>query len=668
MKAGEERPGPEKKGGRRRVLVESCAPVVDGGRYPAKRCVGDIVHAECDLISDGHDALAGRVLFRRAGEPSWQEAPLAPLGNDRFRAALVVSATGVWELQFEAWIDAFTTWRKGTEKKKIAGQDIDVELRIGQKLLTEAVARAPRLASLLEDAARTAGDAERSLDARFTAASDDLVVRAMAEAPDRTNATRGDRLLSIVVDPVLARFGSWYEMFPRSAGEHGTHGTLADVERRLPYVAGMGFDVLYLPPIHPIGAAFRKGPNNTLTAGPDDPGSPWAIGGDAGGHKAIHPDLGTMADFRRLVAAAHEKKIAIAIDIAFQVSPDHPYVHEHPEWFIRRPDGTIQYAENPPKKYQDVYPFDFECEDWQALWDELLDVFLFWAREGVTVFRVDNPHTKALRFWEWCIGSVKARHPEALFLAEAFTRPKLMYALAKGGFSQSYTYFTWRHTKSEFETYLRELTALPVREFYRPNFWPNTPDILPEHLQHGGRSTFLLRLVLAATLSSNYGMYGPPFELMEHIARPGAEEYIDNEKFQLRTRDVDRADSLRDVITLVNRVRRENPALQQTSDIVFHRTDNEHLLCFSKHAGDNVVVVVANMDPARKHAGVLDLDLEALGVSPTETYQVHDVLSDARSPWTGGRAHVELDPSLFPASIFVLRRKLRTEQDFEYFL
>lgn len=651
-------------GGRRRVILESCAPAVDNGRYPAKRCLGDTVLAECDLVSDGHDAIAGRVLFRRAGTESWQEAPLAPLGNDRFQGSFVVDAIGTWEMMFEAWIDAFTTWRRGTEKKLAAGQDVDVELRMGVKLLEEAARRSPRLSSLLLDAARTAGDAQKPLPARFGAASNDLVVRAMAEAPDLTNATRSDRIYAIAVDPPLARFSAWYELFPRSCGAPGTHGTLADVEKRLDYVASMGFDVLYLPPIHPIGVAFRKGPNNTLVAGPNDPGSPWAIGSAAGGHKAIHPELGTLDDFRRLVAAARARKIELALDIAFQVSPDHPYVREHPEWFIHRPDGTIQYAENPPKKYQDVYPFDFECAAWESLWVELRSVFLHWIHEGVRVFRVDNPHTKALRFWEWCIGTIKAKHPEVLFLAEAFTRPKLMYALAKGGFSQSYTYFTWRHSKHEFETYLRELTA--VSDFYRPNFWPNTPDILPEHLQHGGRPTFLLRLVLAATLSSNWGIYGPPFELMEHVARPGAEEYIDNEKFQLRTWDLDRPDSLRDVIALVNRVRRENPALQRTDNIVFHHTDDDALLCYSKQAGDNVVLVVANMDPSRKHAG--HVDLSALGIAAHETYQVHDVLSDTRSPWTGGRAYVELDPNLFPASIFVLRRKLRSEHDFEYFL
>ena len=398
-------------------------------------------------------------------------------------------------------------------------------------------------------------------------------------------------------------------------------------------------------------------------------GSPWAIGGAEGGHKAVHPALGTLADLRALVVDARAIGIDVALDIAFQASPDHPYVKEHPEWFLKRPDGTIQYAENPPKKYQDVYPFDFEGEAWESLWDELLSVILFWCEQGVRVFRVDNPHTKSLRFWEWSLAGVKAKYPEAIFLAEAFTRPKLMYALAKSGFTQSYTYFTWRHTKAEFVEYLTELTRPEVSDFYRPNFWPNTPDILPEHLQYGGRATFVQRLVLAATLSASYGIYGPPFELMEHVARPGAEEYVDNEKFQLRTWDRDRDDSLRDVVTLVNRIRKGNAALQENR-ISFHRTDNEQLLCFSKVSADgaNRVLVVVNLDVHHAHAGWIDLDLDALGVDARESFQVHDLLADARYQWQGARSYVELDPQVMPASIFRIRRKVRSEHDFEYFL
>ena len=656
------------------MIIEAASPEVDGGRYPAKRIVRDTVLAECDAVADGHDAIAGRVLYRPTGDATWQVAPLAPLANDRWRGSFVVDRVGVWELTFEAWIDAFTTWRTGTEKKMAASQDITVELLMGANLLEAAAVRTnddrPGVAALLAGAGRVARDAKRPAFERFAAATGDLVVRAMGSAPDLSNATRYERVLRIVVDPELARFSAWYELFPRSSGKDGKHGTFADVEARLPYVASMGFDILYLPPIHPIGKAFRKGPNNTLVAKAGDPGSPWAIGAAEGGHKAVHPELGTLKDFDRLVVAARALRLELALDIAFQVSPDHPYVKDHPDWFVQRPDGTIQYAENPPKKYQDVYPFDFECKDWQALWLELHDVFMFWADHGVRVFRVDNPHTKALRFWEWCIGAVKARHPDALFLAEAFTRPKLMYALAKSGFSQSYTYFTWRSTKAEFEAYLREIVRAPVCEFYRPNFWPNTPDILPEHLQHGGRPTFLLRLALAATLSSNYGMYGPAFELMEHVPRPGSEEYIDNEKFQLRSWNLDDPSSLRDVITLVNRARRDNRALQQTSRLTFHPTDNDAVMAYSKRTEDlsNVALVVANLDPRHKHGAWVELDLEELGVPPGESFQVHDVFSDARYLWTGSRNYVELDPALFPVSLFVVRRKVRSEHDFEYFL
>ncbi|MCL2723181.1 MAG: alpha-1,4-glucan--maltose-1-phosphate maltosyltransferase [Polyangiaceae bacterium] len=654
--------------GQRRVVIEGVYPAVEGGRYPVKRILSDVVECSCDLLSDGHDSLAGRMLFRRSGDHAWQSSPLVARGNDRWSATFHASEIGRWEITFEAWIDAYTTWRLGTQKKRDAGQDIQVELAMGERLLAQAASRTDgELSTLLSNAADATGDRLRSADARLDAAVCDDVVRAMALAPNLANVTRYDPVLSIVVDPPLARFSAWYELFPRSCGAHGKHGTLGDVVRRLDYVAHMGFDVLYVPPIHPIGYAFRKGPNNVLTAGPNDPGSPWAIGAKEGGHKAIHPDLGTLDDFRRLVREARARKIELALDIAFQVSPDHPYVREHPNWFFQRPDGTIQYAENPPKKYQDVYPFDFECEDWRGLWAELLDVFLFWVGEGVRVFRVDNPHTKSLRFWQWCIDEIKAVHPEVIFLAEAFTRPNLMYALAKRGFSQSYTYFTWRDTKAEFEAYLCELTEPGISDFYRPNFWPNTPDILPEHLQHGGRPMFVLRLLLAATLSSNYGIYGPAFELMEHVARAGSEEYIDNEKFQLRSWDLDRDDSLREVITRVNAIRRGNPAFQQARQLTFHRTSSDALLCFSKRAEDNVVLVVANMDVYRAHSGFVYLDLGALGIHERESFQVHDLMSDARYHWNGSRNPISLDPQRSPVSVFVVRKKIRSEHDFEYY-
>ncbi|HLS57561.1 MAG TPA: alpha-amylase family glycosyl hydrolase, partial [Zeimonas sp.] len=490
--------------------------------------------------------------------------------------------------------------------------------------------------------------------------------------PDRRFETASPVELPLTVDRERARFSSWYELFPRSTSpEPGRHGTLSDCAARLDYVAELGFDVVYLPPIHPIGRERRKGRNNAPVAGPDDVGSPWAIGAREGGHKSIHPELGTIDDFRRLVARAQELGMEIALDIAFQCAPDHPYVTEHPQWFRWRPDGTVQYAENPPKKYQDIYPFDFEAGDWRALWQELKSVFDFWIAEGVRIFRVDNPHTKAFGFWEWVIDEIKRAHPDVIFLAEAFTRPKVMHRLAKLGFTQSYTYFAWRNTKHELTTYFTELTRGPGREYFRPNAWPNTPDILTEALQHGGRPAFTARLVLAATLSASYGIYGPAFELMEQVARePGSEEYLDSEKYEIRSWAIERADSLRDLIALVNRIRRENPALQSDRSLAFMPTDNEQVICYAKRSldGANTIVVVVGLDPHHAHGAWLDLDLRWLGVAADSTYQMHDLLSGARYLWQGARNYVRLDPAHMPAHVFRVRHRLRREQDFDYFL
>jgi starch synthase (maltosyl-transferring) len=464
-------------------------------------------------------------------------------------------------------------------------------------------------------------------------------------------------------------------MFPRSAAndsERGRrHGALRDVETRLPYVAAMGFDVLYLPPIHPIGVSHRKGPNNAPAAGADDVGSPWGIGSSEGGHKSIHPQLGTNEDFRRLVAAAQRLGIELALDIAFQTSPDHPYVSEHPEWFRRRPDGTIQYAENPPKKYQDIYPFDFECEDWQSLWQELKSIFLFWIAEGVRIFRVDNPHTKPFAFWEWVIGEIHRDHPDVIFLAEAFTRPAVMYRLAKLGFTQSYTYFAWRDTKWELTQYFSELTRSEVREFFRPNLWPNTPDILPESLQVGGRAAFMARLVLAATLSGNYGIYGPPFEHgWSAPHEPGSEEYLNSEKYQVHQHDLDRPQSLKDFIARVNRIRRQSPAIAHSGSLEFHEAQNEQIICYSRATPDraDIVLVVVGLDPNHRQSAWVELPLEPLGLPARRPYQMHDLLTDARYLWHGNRNYVELDPATCPAHIFRIRRRARSERDFEYYL
>src|SRR5438105_8759290 len=504
--------------GRRRVVIEGIRPAVEGGAYPIKRVIGEKVVVEADVFGDGHDLVSCALRFRHEGESTWSESAMTLLGNDRWRGSFTVTELGRYLYTIRGWMDRFGTWRRDLAAKAEAGQDVSVELLSGALLVEKALARAhgpDRRA--LRSFARSLRAAGPTKAARETAMSDELA-ELMHTYSDRRFAVTNDTELPVEVDRERARFGAWYEMFPRSAsGDRGRHGTFADVETRLPYVARMGFDVLYLPPIHPIGRTHRKGPNNDQRSGPDDPGSPWAIGGPEAGHRAIDPRLGTFEDFARLRRAAADHGIEIALDLAFQCSPDHPWVGEHPEWFAHRPDGTIQYAENPPKKYEDIYPLEFETESWRELWAELKSVVDHWIGHGVKTFRVDNPHTKPFRFWEWMIPEVKAEHPDVIFLSEAFTRPKVMYRLAKLGFTQSYTYFAWRNTKWEPVDYFRELYETDAREFFRPNLWPNTPDILTEPLQTGGRPTFMSRLVLAATLGASYGVYGPAFELMEHV-------------------------------------------------------------------------------------------------------------------------------------------------------
>jgi starch synthase (maltosyl-transferring) len=664
--------------GRQRVVIEGVAPEIDGGRFAVKRTVGERVVVEADVFTDGHDAIACRLLWRPEAAAAWRELAMEPLGNDRFRAAFTAGELGRWLYTIVAWIDPFQTWRRDLKKRVDAGQDVAVDLRVGAGLVRAAGERA--LARGRKGDARVlaalAADLEKGKDPapRLRLALDEELGHLMDRYADRGHATALGRELAVVVERERARFSSWYEMFPRSAAPAGGHGTLRDCAALLPYVAGMGFDVLYLPPIHPIGRIFRKGKNNAPEAGPDDVGSPWAIGSAEGGHKAIHPLLGTAADFRHLVAAAAELEIEIALDLAYQCSPDHPYVREHPEWFRKRPDGTIQYAENPPKKYQDIYPFDFECASWRELWAELKSIVDHWIGEGVRIFRVDNPHTKPFPFWEWLLGEVEREHPEVIFLAEAFTRPKLVYRLAKLGFTQSYNYFPWRNTKWELAQYFTELTQTPVCEFFRPNLWPNTPDILTERLQFGGRAVFVQRLILAATLGASYGLYGPPFELMEHEPRErGSEEYLDSEKYELRRWERDSPRSLREMIALVNRIRRDNPALQSDGTLRFHPTDNDQVLCYSKTAEDpalgaNLIVVAVNLDPHHVQSAWIDLALPALGLDRDQPFQVHDLLTGARYLWHGSRNFVQLDPAQVPAHLLRVRRRVRSERDFDYFM
>ena len=667
-----------------RVMVERVQPEIDGGRFPIKRIVGEPVVVVADAFADGHDLLGGVLKYRgplaQHGDTPWHEMPLASLGpgSDSWGASFTPTDLGAYEYTVEAWIDRFATWLKGLVAKFEAGQDVSSELLEGAELVQAAASRlkpAPTIEpfvgadqhvgagfsrpeedlKLLEIADILRGSAPQ--DARVAAARDPQLAVLMEKRPDRSTSTTYERTLRVTVDPVRALFSAWYEMFPRSCTADPTRsGTFREAEARLPEVESMGFDVLYLPPIHPIGRTHRKGPNNSLTSAPGDPGSPWAIGAAEGGHTAVEPGLGTLEDFDRFVGVANRLGLEVALDIAFQASPDHPWVREHPEWFKHRPDGTIKYAENPPKKYQDIYPFDFETPAWQSLWHALRDVFLFWIRHGVTIFRVDNPHTKSFRFWEWCIAEIKRDHPQAIFLAEAFTRPKLMRSLAKSGFTQSYTYFTWRNSAHELREYLTELAHTEVREYMRPNFFANTPDILHEYLQTGGRPAFEVRLVLAATLSASYGIYSG-YELCENVpVRHGSEEYLDSEKYQLRPRDFNQPNTLRELIGQVNRIRQQHPALQQNNTLAFHQTDNDALLWFCKTSGSDRVFVVANTDPHHLQHGHVRVPIWELGIPPGRPYIVEDLLDEARYTWRDEWNYVRIDPSERMSHIFVIRQ------------
>jgi starch synthase (maltosyl-transferring) len=664
------------QGGRVRAVVDALLPSVDGGRFAAKRIAGEPVLIEAHCFADGHDRLRAVLSWQRVPDPESFEVEMTAHVNDVWTAEFTPPVPGRYQYTVTTWVDHFESWRHDLARRD-DHDDIRIALQVGAGLVEAAAQRAPNddAAALSAWAAllrRTAYDTrERPDDATMKAIALDPA-RAMMAAryADRRFATSASR--ELVADRKRAQFSTWYELFPRSAaGEPRRHGTFRDVEARLPYVAQLGFDVLYLPPIHPIGRINRKGANNALSAGSEDVGSPWAIGSTEGGHKDILPQLGTLQDFKSLVAKAREAGIDIALDIAFQCAPDHPYVSSHPEWFRHRPDGSVQYAENPPKKYQDIYPFDFESDDWRSLWEELKSVIVHWISQGVRIFRVDNPHTKAFAFWEWVIGEVKRVHPDVMFLAEAFTRPKVMHRLAKLGFTQSYTYFTWRTSKQQLTEYFTELTRSPGREYFRPNVWPNTPDILQEALHTGVRAVYAARLVLAATLSANYGIYGPAFELMESTPRePGSEEYRDSEKYQLRAWAIDRPDSLWPLLARVNRIRRDNPALQSDHNLGFCTVDNDQLIAYLKYddASQNAVLTVVNLDPYNPQSGWLVLDLEALGIDPGQPYQMHDLVSDQRFEWRGTRNFVMLDPRRFPAHIFRVRHHLRSERDFDYFL
>ncbi len=655
----------------RRVIVEGVHPEVDAGRFPIKRTVGEEVVVGADIFTDGHDTLAAALLYRKRRESAWLEVPMEPLGNDRWQARFRIEELTPYEYTIEGWIDRFGSWRHEVSKKFGAAQDLKSELLEGAALVRDALLRAPEAADddhrVLSEVAAVLGDETLGQPERVASALAVAVQTAMARYVDRSLAARYARELRVTVERERARFGAWYEMFPRSSGsDPDKSGTFTDAEERLPYIASMGFDVLYLPPIHPIGQAFRKGRNNTLDPGPDDVGSPWAIGAQAGGHDAVEPGLGTIEDFDRFVEASRRQGLEIALDLAYQASPDHPYVEEHPAWFRQRPDGTIKYAENPPKKYQDIYPINFESAEWPALWIELKRIIEFWIGHGVKIFRVDNPHTKPFRFWEWALEDIKRHHPDTIFLSEAFTRPKVMRYLAKSGFSQSYTYFTWRNAKDELIEYFTELTRTDVREYMRPNLFANTPDILHEYLQHGGRPAFQVRLVLAATLGASYGIYSG-YELCENVpVKPGSEEYLDSEKYQIRLRDYDDPASLSELIGRVNAIRREHPALQRDRGLRFHQTDNPYIICYSKRTedGSDLVMVIVNLDPHHMQHGFVQLPVNDWGLPAAAAIEVLDLISAERYYWRGEWNYVRLDPQARVAHILHVQvPKLPPQED-----
>jgi starch synthase (maltosyl-transferring) len=637
--------------GQSRVIIENIQPQVDGGNYPAKFTVGEFVHVSADIFGDGHDHLRAQVLFKRETSESWSTLELKPQWNDNWTASFQVTEKGFYFFTVRAWVDHFETWYDGFRKKADAALDVKVELMEGAGFLKRIGKGDPYFQSLAEELLnhdRYSDAVKKVLSPAFG--------KIVHEHPLIEHETIFEKELKLIVESKKANFSAWYELFPRSASLEGNHGNFKDVVRLLPRIASMGFDVLYLPPIHPIGKINRKGKNNSVHAEASEPGSPWAIGSEEGGHKSIHPMLGTMTDFKKLITEAKKLHIDLAMDIAFQCAPDHPYVKEHPQWFRQRPDGSIQYAENPPKKYQDIYPFNFETDDWKNLWAELLSVFEFWVEQGVKIFRVDNPHTKPIRFWQWLIAEITRKHEDIIFLAEAFTRPRIMASLAKVGFTQSYTYFTWRVTKDEMIEYVNELVNSPSRLYFRPNFWPNTPDILPFHLQHQGENIFIIRMAMAATLSSCYGIYGPAFEFYDNQPMPGREEYLDSEKYEIKKYDWKKTNRMTDIITLVNRARKNHPALQSTWNLRFCTIQDPNLLAYLKATEDlsDIFLIVINMDPSQRHSGFVQLPKEQLGLRDRINVKLHDLMTDDHYTWTQEWNYVELDPYKMPFHFFKL--------------
>lgn len=638
--------------GKKRVIIENVQPVIDGGIYPAKRTQGERVDVTASIFGDGHDHIRASLLYKKEADGPWVETPMNPTFNDEWLASFYVYERGTYFFTIQAWVDHFDTWYDGFKKKVEAKVDVKVELMEGAVMLRKLGEKKPSLlvlAKKLEDKKHYAESIELIAAPDFS--------KVVQENPLKEIYTSLDKEYPVVVEHVKANFSSWYEFFPRSSSlEAGRHGTFQDCIRLLPRIASMGFDIIYFPPIHPIGKVNRKGKNNNIRAAAGEPGSPWAIGSTEGGHKSILSSLGTLEDFKRLIGESRKVGIDIAMDIAFQCAPDHPYVKEHPQWFKLRPDGSIQYAENPPKKYQDIYPFNFESDDWKALWDELLSVFLYWIDQGVKIFRVDNPHTKPIPFWQWLIAEVKQKDPDVIFLSEAFTRPKIMASLAKVGYTQSYTYFTWRVGKQELIDYMNELVNGPSRNFFRPNFWPNTPDILPYHLQYQGENSFIFRYALAATLSSNYGVYGPAYEFYENTPMEGKEEYFNSEKYEVRHYDWKRTNRMTDIMTLLNKARKENKALQSTWNLQFCAIENPNLIAYLKATDDlsNILLVVVNLDPNTSQSGYVQLPKDKLRLGDKINVKMHDLVTDEHYTWAQEWNFVEINPHKMPFHLFKL--------------
>ena len=641
---------------RNRVVIENVQPEVDHGSYFIKRVPGESVDISADIFGDGHDHIRASLLYRHESKKRWTEVFMEEDINDVWTASFRVEEKGMYHYKLTGWIDHLLHWYDGFLKKQEAGQEMQVELKIGAGFLRQTAEQYPKAKAKGLKAMADQLDAEDKYDEAVQLVLSPGFKQVVESTPMKQFETIYDQNLRVRVGWEKEMFSTWYELFPRStAQEPGKHGTFKDVERLLPRIQEMGFDVLYMPPVHPIGKVNRKGKNNSTNAKQGEPGSPWAIGSDEGGHKAIHPELGTQEDYEALIKKARGMGIEVALDLAFQCAPDHPYIKEHPEWFVWRPDGTIAYAENPPKKYQDIVPINFETEDWKNLWEELKSVVIHWCEAGIRIFRVDNPHTKPFRFWEWCIAEVQKAYPDTIFLSEAFTRPKVMAELAKVGFNHGYTYFTWRNTRKELEEYMTELTQSESREYFRPNFWPNTPDILAYELMNAGPTTFAKRFLLAATLSSNYGMYGPSFEFMEHSPNAnGKEEYLNSEKYETRHYDWNHRNSLTDLITKVNHIRREQPALQDTWNIHFTRTDNESLMSYVKVNEDksNIIWCVVNFDTDYRQSGYVEVPKALLNLSGNINLKVTDLLTGQIYHWFNDWNYVELNPDQQPGHIF----------------